>query len=146
MKMLGVTIACLVFGTAACGGNDHPTAASVPAATGSPSTEVPTAEPGQVEILAVHEGFEFYNPCGDAPLEVFGATYYPVYREDVNEIDEARYPIEATPEGLVRVAPPGPGDDVGTMVLYADGMARFESDSGMVTWFTDQELTYDWVC
>ena len=45
---------------------------------------------------------------------------------------------------------PGPGDDIGVMVIYADGMARFESKSGRVIWLTSDERiynwTYNWVC
>ena len=64
------------------------------------------------------------------------------------QIDESRYPIndDAAPSGLMGVAPPGPGDDVGTMILYAGGMARFESDSGRVIWLIDQQQTYNWLC
>jgi hypothetical protein len=45
-----------------------------------------------------------------------------------------------------QVAPPGPGDDIGDMIVYVDGTARFESDSGWVIWSTDREQTCGWVC
>ena len=49
--------------------------------------------------------------------------------------------------GLARVMEPGPGDDVGTLVIWADGVARFVSDSGDLTaWMVTDEITYDWVC
>ena len=32
------------------------------------------------------------------------------------------------------------------MIVYSDGMARFESDSGRVIWLTDREHRYNWVC
>jgi hypothetical protein len=32
------------------------------------------------------------------------------------------------------------------MILYTDGMARFESDSGRIIWLTDEEQSYRWVC
>jgi hypothetical protein len=32
------------------------------------------------------------------------------------------------------------------MIVYADGLARFESASGRVIWLTDDEQTYNWVC
>jgi hypothetical protein len=75
-------------------------------------------------------------------------TYYPLLPRQRNRIDETRYPREdgGAPSGHMRVAPPGPGDDVGTMIVYTDGMARFESDSGNVIWLTDEEQTYNWVC
>jgi hypothetical protein len=44
------------------------------------------------------------------------------------------------------VAPPGPGDDIGTLIVYSDGMARYESDSGTVEWLTTEVHTYNWVC
>jgi hypothetical protein len=47
---------------------------------------------------------------------------------------------------LAAVPPPGPGDDVGTLIVYADGMARYESDSGNVMWLTNVEPEYTWVC
>jgi hypothetical protein len=46
-----------------------------------------------------------------------------------------------------RVVAPGPGDDVGTLVIYQNGLAYWVSDSGdLDTWLTDTELTYNWVC
>jgi hypothetical protein len=38
------------------------------------------------------------------------------------------------------------GDDVGTMTLCEDGVARYVADSGDESWFDDQERTYGWVC
>jgi hypothetical protein len=32
------------------------------------------------------------------------------------------------------------------MIVYIDGNARFQSDSGRVVWLTDEEQTYNWVC
>jgi hypothetical protein len=32
------------------------------------------------------------------------------------------------------------------MIVYVDGPARFESDSGWVIWLTGQEQTCGWVC
>ncbi len=31
-------------------------------------------------------------------------------------------------------------------VVYADGLARFESESGMVTWFSQEVHQYNWEC
>ena len=61
-------------------------------------------------------------------------------------IDESRYPLPPDPTGVVRVAPPGPGDDIGMMIVYSDGFVRFESVSGWTIWLTDQEQTYGWEC
>ncbi|MFW2332274.1 hypothetical protein, partial [Ilumatobacter sp.] len=83
-----------------------------------------------------------------------GTVFYPLPTEPSDHvvpglaeaIDESRYPIPADLAGVVRVAPPGPGDDIGTMIVYSDGFARFESDSGWIIWLTDQEQTYGWEC
>lgn len=87
--------------------------------------------------------------CGNETVDVDGTIFYPVLPERMAEIDLARYPVEdavATASGLLRVVAPGPGDDVGTMIVYIDGNARFQSDSGRVVWLTDEEQTYNWVC
>ena len=48
---------------------------------------------------------------------------------------------------FARVPAPGPGDDVGTLVVWADGVGRWTSDSGDIdVWVVDEELTYNWVC
>ena len=103
----------------------------------------------EVTVVAVHEDFSFYGPCGDNSLDVFGTTYYQLYAEEVEALDESRYPHAGDmngPEGFARVAPPGPGDDVGTLIVYSDGMARYESESGIVEWLTTELHTYNWVC
>ena len=49
--------------------------------------------------------------------------------------------------GFARVSPPGPGDDTGTLVVWADGVARWTSDSGNLdVWLVDEPITYNWVC
>ena len=116
-------------------------------AGGTPSTA--DATPGSIEIAAVLPAFEYYGACGNETVDVDGTIFYPVLPERMAEIDLARYPVEdavATASGLLRVLAPGPGDDVGTMIVYIDGNARFQSDSGRVVWLTDEEQTYNWVC
>jgi hypothetical protein len=92
----------------------------------------------------------FYGPCGDNSVDAFGTTYYQMYAGEIEALDESRYPHaegEANaPSEFARVAPPGPGDDTGTLIVYSDGMARYESDSGIVEWLTTEEHTYNWVC
>jgi hypothetical protein len=45
------------------------------------------------------------------------------------------------------VVAPGPGDDIGDVTVFADGLALFESDSGdLTTWLTREQRTYNWVC
>lgn len=51
----------------------------------------------------------------------------------------------AAPVGAV--VAPGPGDDVGTLVIYDNDLAYWESDSGgLSTWLTAHEIEYNWVC
>jgi len=42
--------------------------------------------------------------------------------------------------------PPGPDDATGTLAVYSNDIARFESDRGRVIWLTTDERTYNWVC
>lgn len=98
-------------------------------------------------IVAVHEQFRYYGPCGNEIADVFGTLYYPLFASELEALDESRYPLEAErPHGFARVAPPGPGDDVGTLIVYSDGMARYESDSGTVDWLTVTPHRYAWEC
>lgn len=112
----------------------------------------PIAEP--VPLQGVYEGVEFYPACGDERLVHEGVTWYQVHEADYPEVWAAvvaavreEPPAADAVRGLVRVAPPGPGDDVGTLVVWFDGVARWVSDSGTLsTWMVDDELSYDWVC
>ena len=48
-------------------------------------------------------------------------------------------------QGSLAVA--GPDDDVGTLVVWADGVARWVADSGdLDVWMIDDEVPYYWVC
>lgn len=113
---------------------------------GGPVSRITT--PSTVAIVKVLEHFDYYGACGSETALIDGVTYFRVLPEHLGEIDESRYPLEAAAtSGLLAAVPvPGPGDDVGTMILYADGMARYESDSGNVMWLTDEEPEYTWVC
>ena len=45
------------------------------------------------------------------------------------------------------VVAPGPGDDVGTLVIYENGLAYWQADSGgLHTWLTTREVEYNWAC
>jgi hypothetical protein len=116
-----------------------------------------TIEPivaNEVPIVAVYDDVDYYIACADVPLEIDGVTWYPVtdwgdgemasLLEQIVSVDRER---PARPIGFApRVAPPGPGDDIGTVFVYADGFAWFESDSGQSIWLTQEEQTYNWVC
>ena len=136
---------------AACGDTGD-----APGNTASTDTEpvVTTVAPtSEVAIAAVFERVEYYGACGNETVTVGGVTYYPILHEDLPDLGLDRYPLVAAMLGMFgsfaaapRVAPPGPGDDIGDMIVYVDGTARFESDSGWVIWLTDREQTYGWDC
>lgn len=147
MRTIAVVAALTLLGVA-CGSDDD-VAGPV---TSIPDTSIP-GEPDTVPIVEVIEEFAFYGPCGNSSIEIDGTVYYQILVENLEEIDLSRYPTdpgtgtgERGPTGLVRVPPPEPGDDIGTMILYADGIARYESDTGTVEWFTTDEQIYNWEC
>ena len=88
-------------------------------------------------------------------LEHDGTRWYQVQSFAYPEIYEraANGPRQQAPEQVdvrgfaTRVAEPGPGDDVGTLVVWSDGVAYFVSESGdLFAWLVDEVLTYEWVC
>jgi hypothetical protein len=107
------------------------------------------AEP--VEIAEIVDDVEYYIGCANEPVTVAGVTWYPLPDfQFADEVADIAAISRATPGGArgfaLRVAPPGPGDDIGTLVVFADGVARYESDSGQAIWLTREEQTYNWVC
>lgn len=126
--------AALLLATSACSGDGD-----------GPGTEVVT----QVRVVETVEDFAYYNPCANEPVQVGQQTFYPLLQDEIADLDRELYVAEEQGSpltGMLRVAPPGPGDDVGTMTLYEDGVARYVADSGDESWFDDQERTYNWVC
>jgi hypothetical protein len=152
MRFGGLLAAAATLGFGACAANEP--AASSPTTTQVATTSTEPVPPpttsGRIPIIRQLDDFQYYGACGNETVRVGSTTFYPVPPRQRREIDEPRYPVyeedNATPSGLTRVVPPGPGDDVGTMIVYADGMARFASDSGRVIWLTDEEQTYNSVC
>jgi hypothetical protein len=151
----------------ACG-DDQQSSTSLPAASSTatitattPTTTIASAPATDiVEIIAVYDGVEAYPACGNEPIGHLGVVWYPVafaggaptgaqFRSLVDEVfavEREASPV-AGPMGVARVAPPGPGDDIGTLVVWADGVARWVSDSGVLdVWLIDDEVTYNWVC
>ena len=112
----------------------------------------PADEP--VPVVAVYDEVSFYPACGNEELVHDGVHWYQVQESDFPVEYAAIFDVAraepAEPAGFrsaARVVAPGPGDDVGTLVVWADGVARFVSDSGDLTaWLIDDELTYQWVC
>ena len=156
MRLIHVSIAGLLL-LAACGDQGDARGDAVPADAAAAATTVPgTAE---VDIAIVYERVEYYGACGNESVTVDDVTYYPILNETYPGNNEGfpvpdfdRYPLVGALVGLSgsvaapRVPSPGPGDDVGELIIYVDGIARFESDSGWVIWLTSEEQTYGWVC
>ena len=98
--------------------------------------------------------------CGNESLEHDGVTWYQVQRSEHTEAwaRAAEGNREAIPDDVgvqgfaphgfgARVAPPGPGDDVGTLVVWSDDVAWFVSENGQYTaWLVREEPTYGWEC
>ncbi len=116
--------------------------------------ETGTATP-EATIVEVYDGVNYYPACGNEQLTHEGVTWYQVQKNEYPEVYEraANGYRENPPESVAvrgfapRVVAPGPGDDVGTLVVWTDGVAYFVSDSGDLTaWLVDEELTYPWEC
>jgi hypothetical protein len=108
----------------------------------------------------VYEAVGFYPACGTETLDHQGVRWYPLAPPGIDALDSDIQdrldeilaterevsPIAGT-RGMVRVPAPGPGDNVGTLVVWADGVARWVSDSGdLDVWMIDDEVVYTWVC
>ena len=144
----------------ACGSDDSEgaqTDTSIPAETlpeppsTDPGSTAPEAGRSGVEVVAVVEDVDYYGACGNETLTTDdGESFFPLSSDEVDALDPDQYATGDTGRsGFVaapRVVPPGPGDDIGTLVIYADGIARFESDSGQVRWLTDEYREYNFVC
>ena len=164
MRTVSVAAALVGLTLTGCGATDpagtlpppSPATSLVPATTTSTTAPRTTAP---VPIVAVHEGVAFYPACGNETLRFDGVTWYQLnhydgYDEEYAAIYQAFADAEREPSpvGVRRgfapaVVAPGPGDDVGTLVIWADGVARWVSDSGdLDVWMVDDEITYNWAC
>ena len=101
------------------------------------------------------ENVQFYPGCGDGPLKQGRLTWYPISREDwptPNTDASGASALVSGGRGISATvpmvsAPPGPGDDVGTLYVYRDGIAYWRSDSGdLDRWFTLVPQVYRGVC
>lgn len=110
----------------------------------------PAADP--VPLVGVFEGVSFYPACGNETLTYDGVTWYQVHRSEYPDEYASVFAVDreqpAAPQGFaLRVVAPGPGDDIGTLTVWSDGVAHFVSDSGdLEAWLIDDELSYGWVC
>ncbi len=113
-----------------------------------------------VPIVDVYELVEFYPACGSETLDHLGVRWYqlvhsgyePAYPQLQEQFDEViavardESPVAGV-AGLVRVVAPGVGDDIGTLVVWADGLARWVSDSrDLDVWMTDEQIVQPWPC
>ncbi len=127
----------LVAAAAGCGGSTDPLA--------------PGTTPAVVEVV---EDVDYYYACGNEVLELAdGRAFYPLERQDQVDPDDylgapvAEHPDLVLAAGLVlAVVAPGPGDDVGTLTIYDDGMAHYVSDSGIEAWLDTEVREYGWEC
>lgn len=136
----------------------EPPAASGPSSSVSSVSLVP--EPDPVPIAGVYEAIDFYPACGNETLDHRGVTWFPVVAaggeplvpalqprvDKILAVDREMSPVTGV-HGIVRVVEPGPGDDIGTLVVWEDGVARWVSDSrDLDVWMIDDEIRYMWVC
>jgi hypothetical protein len=107
-----------------------------------------------VAVAEVVERVEHYPACANTPYQAGGTTWYPVVDWADTTLAETYRAITSVPRAepggprgwAPRVVAPGPGDDIGTLVVWVDGVARFTSDSGLVEWATALPQVYNWEC
>lgn len=134
----GVLALALAVTVAACGAET-----SGPGGDGKSSATSAVA-PAEPEVVAVHEDVRFYPACGNEVLRYEDLELYMLLRGE--DIEEVRF---GHGQGVrfLTVAPPGPGEDVGTLTVYSDGYARFVSDNGAFdVWLTPEPRDYNFVC
>ena len=129
-------------------------------ATTPPATVPPTTAQPVVALASVEDGVSYYPACGNETLDHDGLTWYPVTALQFHEVNDRfmqrvteliETPREPSPvagiDTFARTVPARPGDDVGTLVVWTDGVARWVSDSGNLdVWMVEDEITYNWVC
>lgn len=132
---VGLLVIALLVTVAACGtgSGEH----------GGDPDEVTTG-PGEPEVVAVHDDVLFYPACGNEVLRHEGQELYMLLPEE--DIETLRLG-HGTSVKVPVVAPPEPGDDIGTLTVYSDGYARFVSDAGgFDVWLTSEHREYNWIC
>lgn len=120
--------------------------------------------PGAVE--ATYSAVGYYPACGNEVLSFEGRQWFPFTPESLDGFPTD--PLSAIPSPAAdassgvaayasdlsvaagpvgAVVAPGPGDDVGTLVIYENDLGYWESNSGTLSrWLTSHEIEYNWVC
>ena len=109
---------------------------------------------------ASYASVAYYPACSNEILTFAGGVWFPF--TPANAADFPSDPLSAAPSpspaagaldaaayaGPVgAVVTPGPGDDVGTLVIYDNDLAYWQSDSGdLDTWLTNHKVDYNWAC
>lgn len=107
----------------------------------------------------------YYPACGNEVLRFNGQVCFPFTPANSDEFPGQHVALGGPPLGFARasapvprtvaraapvlaaVAPPGAGDDTGTLTSYEGGFAFWVSESGALdTWLTTSEIEYAWVC
>ena len=118
--------------------------------------------------IAAYSGVAYYPACGNETLTFDGEAWFPFDPANTDELPAEPLADAPTPSPVASaldgargaggagmpaaipvgaVAPPGPGDDVGTLVIYENDLAYWESDNGtLARWLTHHYLEYNWVC
>jgi hypothetical protein len=166
--VLPLVCACIAT-LAACAPDDaapSETEVSAPPSLAGATTEAqpvataPTTVAAPVELVAVYGDVHFYPACGNETLDHGGVTWYPIVhvgfdpmmpelQPRVDEVLAVRRQAWSPddPHGIARVVEPGPGDDIGTLAVWADGVARWTSASGdLDVWMVDDDIEYRWEC
>jgi hypothetical protein len=119
--------------------------------------------PGAVVSTTPH--LSYYPACGNEILTFDGTRWYIFAPANSGDFPTAPLADTSAPAtgalgvadgsrgpggiamGVHRVVAPGPGDDVGTLVIYKNNLAHWESDSGRLSrWLTTREMHYNWAC
>lgn len=116
-------------------------------------------------VVSVTKDVRYYPACGNEILTFEGRQWYIFTPANSGDFPTASLATTSAPTtgalGMVdgsggaggiamsvhRVVAPGPGDDVGTLVIYENDLAHWESDSGRLSrWLTAREMHYNWAC
>ena len=161
---VGLVIAVAAVGINACTSDDPSSAtteSTSPASSlGSARESVSASPAAPVAIVGAYESVEFYPACGSETLDHLGVTWYqllhsgnqamyPALQERFDEamrIERDESPVRSI-AGFVRVPAPSPGDDIGTLVVWADGVSRWVSNNGQLdVWMADEKIVNPWPC